>query len=505
MNRALRVIAALGHITRLFALTFLLPIPFAVIFDPKDAYLLGLRLPWNAVVFLTCAALTWAISFGLQQIARSVRDEDLHDKEAYLTVGIGWIVLTVLAGIPFWANGTVVNPIDAFFEAMSGLTTTGATVIPGSLEDVDPSIMVWRSFLQYLGGMGIIVLSVALLARLTQGGIQLLQAEAPGPNVTRLRPKLAQTAKSLWGVYALLSAVALVVMILAMRFHAGLPWPQAFLDGVVHTFTTMSTGGFSNHDESIAYFDSWLVEAIIVVFILISAGNFTLHYYAIRGDWRKLSHDREFQFFLGIFVLSAVAVTGLRLHAGEAFAAAARGAWFTVAAIGTGTGYATVDYDQWPAAARLLLIVLMFTGGTAGSTTGGLKVVRIMILLKLVRREIRKLLHPRAVIPIRLASKPLKEETVMTVIAFFFSVITIWLAATLVVVATDPALDLFDAAVGAASMVSNVGPAMGVIGPTENYATLLPSTKMIFATLMWIGRLEVFTALLLFSPGAWKN
>lgn len=503
--RPLRVVAAVGSITRLFGLAFLVPVPFAFAFDDRSAFLFGGTVSWTGIVFLLCFALAMLLSLLIDQFTRSVNKDDLQDKEAYLTVGIGWIVLTVLAGIPFWANGTLVNPVDAFFEAMSGLTTTGATTLTGDFDRLEPSLMMWRAFLQYLGGMGIIVLSVALLARLTQGGIQLLQAEAPGPTVTRLRPKLAQTAKTLWGVYGIFSAAVFLALFLAMKFHVGLSWGDAVFDAVLHTFTSISTGGFSNHSTSIAFFDSWIIEAMLIVVMVVSASNYSLHYHVLRGDWRRLFQDREWRFFVAILGTSTLAVTALLYVQNGELGDAFRGAAFTVASIGTGTGYATADYDNWTDTARLFLIILMFTGGMAGSTTGGLKVVRILILLKVVRREIRKLLHPRAVIPVRLASKPLKEETVMTVIAFFFSFITIWMLGTIIVVTTDPALDLFDGAVGAASMVSNVGPAMGVIGPTDSYAELLPSTKIVFALMMWVGRLEVFTALLLFSPGAWKN
>ncbi len=501
----LRVLAAISQIIRLFSVTFTVPMFIALAYDPWDSTLGAIRLPSTLWPFLVAMILCLGLAFLFDALTKKVEKEELQDKEAYLTVGIGWLVLTLIAALPFWASQVLPNFVDAFFEAMSGLTTTGATVIAGELEAVPHSVMIWRALLQYLGGMGIIVLSVALLARLTQGGLQLLQAEAPGPSVTRVRPKLAQTAKSLWGVYGLLSAVLFFVLFTVMKFQVGLGWGDAFYDALLHTFTTISTGGFSNHTASIAFFDSWLLEAFLIVFMLIAGSNFTLHYYAMRGDWRRLLKDDEWRFFIGIYVVSMIALT-IFVWAQDGFLASAfRGAAFTTAAIGTGTGYATADYDLWPDTARLVLIILMFTGAAAGSTSGGLKVIRILILLKLVSRQMRKLLHPRAVIPIRVGGRALKEETVSTAIAFFFSVLTIWLIGTFIAVTTDPLLNLFDGAVGAASMISNVGPAMGVIGPTDNYSQLLPTTKLTFAFMMWIGRLEVFTALILFIPNTWKN
>ena len=501
----LRVLAAIGQIVRLFSVTLTVPILVAFAYDPWDSHFFGLPIPSMVWPFALTLILCFGLSFFLAALTKKVETEDLQDKEAYLTVGIGWLVLTVIAALPFWASGVLPNFIDALFEAMSGLTTTGATVIAGSLEAVPRSVMIWRAFLQFLGGMGIIVLSVALLARLTHGGLQLLQAEAPGPSMTRLRPKLAQTARSLWGVYGIISAVLFGILFIILKADVGLSWGNAFYDALLHTFTTISTGGFSNHTVSIAFFDSWLMETALIIFMLIAGSNFTLHYYALHGDWRKLVQDREWRFFMIIFFGSTLISALVLWGAGQGIGLSLRHAAFTVASLGTSTGFATANYDTWSDPVRILLIVLMFTGATAGSTSGGLKVVRILILLKVVYREFRKLLHPRAVIPIRLGGRPLKEDTVMTVVAFFFSFITIWLVGSIFLIATDPLLDLFDGAVAAASAMGNVGPAMGALDPTQTHAPLLPSSKLTLALLMWIGRLEVFTALILFAPGTWKN
>ncbi len=503
--KPIRILSAIGGISRVFSVLLLLPALVALAYEPWTYGLDGLKLPRNTVVFVASAAIVAMFWVPVYFATRNVHDEDLQDKEAYLTVALGWIVLTLFAMVPFILSRTLTSPFDAFFEAMSGLTTTGATTISGSLEAVPESVMVWRAMLQYLGGMGIIVLSVALLARLTHGGIQLLQAEAPGPSVTRIRPKLAQTAKTLWMVYALFTVILFGILLFLFRFHIGMDAPAAILDALIHTFTTLSTGGFSNHTASIAYYDSWLVEAVLIVFILIGGSNFTLHYHAVHGDWRRLVRDPEWRFFMTIYVVSTLAITGMLWRAAGFTIGALRDAAFTTAAIGTSTGYATADYDAWPDAAKLILIILMFTGATAGSTTGGMKVIRIYLLLKVVKRELRKLLHPRAVIPIRLGGKVIKEEAVMTVVAFFFSFITIWMIGTVLLITTDPIFDLFDGAVAAASMMGNTGPAMGVVGPTDNYAGLMPHSKVILATMMWVGRLEVFTAILLFNPASWRR
>lgn len=503
MLRPLRVVGAVGSITRLYALAFLVPALAALFYDPADMRILGAAVPRNLLLFLLCAGLSLALGESLRWMARSVAQEDLADREAYLTVGIGWIVLVILSAIPFLLTGTFRSPADAFFEAMSGITTTGATVIT-DLESVAPSVHMWRGFMQFIGGMGIIVLSVAVLARLTQGGIQLLQAEAPGPSVTRLRPRLAQTAKSLWVIYLLLSVV-LFIILLGLLLQSGIPAKPAFFDALMHTFTTIATGGFSSHSDSISHFNSWIFEAVVVVFILISGTNFTLHYHALHGDWRQTWKDAEWRFFIGTFTLGTLAITGLLWNSGAGLVESLRGSAFTVASLSTSTGFTTADYDNWPAATKFILFLIMVTGGAAGSTAGGMKLVRILILFQIVRRELLKIVHPKAVVQVRLGGKALQEATLMAVVAFFFSYIALMMIGTFILTATDPTLDAVESASASISALSNMGPGFGSIGPSQNYAGLLPSSKMLLSVLMWFGRLEIFTALLLFNPGSWKN
>ncbi len=499
-----RLVLATAEVVRIFCVLMLAPIPIAFAYETPDLNVLGFLVPRNAMIFLATAligALYWAI---VRAATRGVEDQELQDREAYLVVGIGWVLLTLLALIPFLWSGVTGSFGDAWFEAMSGLTTTGATILSTDLEQVPKSIMFWRAQLEYIGGMGIIVLSVAVLARLTHGGTQLLQAEAPGPSVTRLAPKLTQTAKALWTVYGIISALLLVILTMIF-LGEGLIWKDALYDALVHTFTTVSTGGFSNHGASIGYYDSWLLEATIILFMLIAGSNFTLHYYTLHGDWRRLWRDREWRFFMLTFIGVTLTATGMLWRAGQDVVGGFRGAAFTVASVSSGTGFVAVDFNGWPEILKVMLLVLMITGATAGSTTGGLKMVRIMILLKIVVREIRKLLHPRAVIPIRLGGKVLRDETLFTTVAFFFSFVTIWMVGAMLLVTMEPGLDVFDGAVIAASAVSNFGPSMGVIGPLDNYGALSYGSKFTMTVLMWAGRLEIFTAMLLFSPAAWRK
>lgn len=506
--KTIRVVAATADILRLFTLGLAIPIVIAMLYEPWTTPLLGLHVPRNLLVFLSGVLILTAVWLPVR-LATTHVDRDLQDREAYLTVGIGWLAITVASMPPFMLSGVLTHPADAFFESMSGLTTTGATAIAGTLEDVAPSVMIWRALLQFIGGMGIIVLSVAVLARLTHGGLQLLQAETPGPSVTKVRPKLAQTAKTLWRTYGILSGV-FFALLLALLLFDGFGAKTAFYEALLHTFTTLSTGGFSNHTDSIAYFDSWLVEGLIIVFMVIAGINFTLHYYGLQGDWKRMWRDEEWRFFMTTLLVSVAVVTGLvwTMTAftfdtlGEAF----RGASFTTVSILTSTGFGTVDFDQWPDAARLMLLIMMLTGATAGSTSGGMKHLRILIFFKVVARQLRKLLHPRAVIPIRLGGRVLKEETVVTTMAFFFSFITITLLGVFALLISEPTTDtLVEAVAAAASAMGNTGPALGDLGPMEGHSALLPHSKVLLAFMMWFGRLEVFTALLLFSPGSWSK
>ncbi|MGB0652441.1 MAG: TrkH family potassium uptake protein [Thermoplasmatota archaeon] len=505
MIRPLRVLAATGRIAQLFSFLMLVPIPFALVYEPWDLQLGPVSLPLNVLVFLGSFLVAAAFWAPAAWASRSVRLEDLQDREAYLTVGAGWLVLVALATLPFLFSGTLRNPADAFFEAMSGLTTTGSTVIDVPLESVDRSVMLWRGLLQYLGGMGIIVLSVALLARLTHGGMQLLAAETPGTEVTRIRPRLAQTAKTLWLLYAGFSVVFLAVFLLLMRFHIGMDWSDALYDAVLHTFTTLATGGFSNHSESMGYYDSVWVEVLVTFFMLLGGISYTLHYHWLHGDLKRLWRDQELRLYLGIVGGSMLLLTMLLVRGGESFGAAFRGVSFTVASLITSSGFGTVDFDAWPAATKLVLLLLMFTGGMSGSTSGGMKVLRVLILMKLVKRQFLKLRHPNAVTPVRMGKTVIKETTLFTVGAFVALFVGLWLAGTFVLTVFDPSLALLDAASASVSAVGNMGPGFGVVGPTQGYWSLTPLSKVVLALLMWIGRLEVFAALLVLSPRSWRS
>ncbi len=506
MARLVRVIGAIGAITRLFSLAFLVPLLVALLYEPFDVSWWRIHLPRNAVVFIVCAVATLVLGHAMQSLAKWNDQAAYRDRDAVLTVGLGWLWLCAVGMMPFVLSGVLANPLDAYFETMSGLTTTGATVITARLETVPASIMMWRALLQFIGGMGIVVLSVAVLARFTQGGIQLLQAEAPGPTVTRLAPRLAQTARILWGVYLGMAAVLFVLLLGAMA-HAGLGAKAAIYDALLHTFTTMSTGGFSNHDASIAHYDDWLIEAIIIVFMLAAAVNFTLHYRLVVGRSAEMLRDPEWRLFMAVYLGTVVLIAANLAASGTGAMEALRSSAFTVASLISSTGFATADFDAWPAFAKLTLLFIMVTGGTAGSTAGGLKHVRALVILKLVRQQFQRIMHPKAVNPSRLGGRIIQPATAMAAGGFLLAYVAVWIIGSVALLLVDPAHfhDPIDAASASISALSNMGPGFGVVGPSNNFAGLTAASEVILAMEMWFGRLEVFTALLVFTPETWRH
>lgn len=492
----MRVVGAVGAITRLFSLAYLLPLLTALLYDgPGGAH--------GVLVFAAVGGASFVLGSAMRFAARNVEGE-LRDRDAYLTVGLGWLWLCLLGMLPFLLMGALTSPIDAFFETMSGLTTTGATVMT-SLETTPRSLIMWRAVLQFLGGMGIIVLSVAIISRLTQGGIQMLQAEAPGPSVTRIAPRLAQTARILWGVYLTMTAVLFVLLCIVLWQH-GFGVKQTVFEAVVHTFTTISTGGFSSHDASIAYFDDWLLEVLLIVFMLVSGTNYTLHYHLFRGQGVRLWRDPEWRFFMATYLVASVVLAGVLWQDGGGLLGGLRAASFTVASLITSTGFGTSDFDAWPEVAKAMLLLLMVTGATAGSTGGGLKHIRVLLIAKIIRRHLRLMLHRRAVVPVRLGHRVIEGPALMAVVAFFVAFIGVWALGTLFLLFTDSHFpSAIDAASASISALSNMGPGLGVVGPTHTYAALDGASKLMLSFEMWFGRLEIFTALLVFTPETWRH
>jgi trk system potassium uptake protein TrkH len=432
---------------------------------------------------------------GLLRLVTDPGDE-LRRSEAFAVVSFGWVAMSVFGAIPFLLSGTIPSTTDAFFETMSGFTTTGASILR-EIESLPSSILFWRSFTHWIGGMGIIVLSLAILPFLGVGGMQLFRAEVPGPTPDRLQPRIKETAKLLWGVY-----FALTFLQILLLMAANMPW----LDACCHAFGTLGTGGFSTKNASIGAYPSYAIQWIIILFMFLAGANFTLHFQAIRGrTWREHWRDFEFRAYT-LITLLAVTVTTLVLLWDDPFSGplqALTASAFTVISLGTSTGYATVDYQIWPIFLHALLLVLMFVGGCAGSTGGGFKTVRAILMVRFTRIELRRLLHPRAIINVRYGNRRVQDSVIQNVLGFFLLYISFLALGTLLLAALG--IDLVTAGSASLACLSNIGPGLADVGPTANYAWMPGSAKWLLSFWMLLGRLEIYTVLILFAPELWKR
>jgi len=426
------------------------------------------------------------------------RSRKLTIKDGFTLVTFAWIVVAIAGSLPFYLTGAIPNFTDAWFEAMSGVTTTGATIIgnvntlpnlENGIESLPKGILFWRSFLQWIGGMGIIVFTIAILPLLGVGGVQLFKAEVPGPVADKIKPRVKETAKFLWMVY-----VGFTVLQMTLLRLAGMP----IFDAICHAFTTMPTGGFSTQNASIAAYSSPLIQYIIIFFMFVAGINFTLHFKAITGNFNSLFKDYELKVYIAIIII-ATSLIFLSLSASnsdwshDSFMVSL----FQSIAIMTGTGYTNADYEIWPYFCQLALFILMFFGAMGGSTSGGMKLTRIILLIKYAGTETKRMLHSRAIIPLRIGERSISDDIVRNTLGFFLIYLFIFVLTALVLTTFD--LDLISAFGAAASAVGNIGPAFGEFGPTDNYALLNPTGKWMLSFCMLLGRLEIFTILVLFT------
>ncbi len=445
----------------------------------------------SAKVFLFSLAFTFFTGFLLAGLKpKSTR---FRFRESAMVVTLGWVFFSVFGALPYvlesgmgWADGV--------FETMSGLTTTGASVMT-DIEAMSRSILFWRALTHWIGGMGIIVLSLAILPLLGASGASLFKAEVPGPTTDKLMPKLQETAKLLWYVYVGITALQIVLLKLA-----GMDW----FDSVCHTFATVATGGFSTRNASLAAFDTPLIQWIHIVFMFIAGANFTLHFRLLSGQPSIYFKDREFRFYFIIFAFASLSIAlDLFLRQGLGVEKSLRDASFQVVSILTTTGFVSADYSQWSSLAQGILLLLMFIGGCGGSTGGGVKVIRVMILLRVGWGELRKVLHPNAVFHLKIAKTPVKEEIQAKVLAFFvLYFLTAFFGGMLL---TVTGIDIGSALSASLSCLGNIGPGFGLVGPVENFSGLSDAAKWILSFLMMAGRLELFTVFVLFTREYWSR
>ncbi len=476
---------------------------------------------------ISIAAFLTASIGGIMYFASKKHSKNVQKREGYLIVTFGWLFMALAGTLPYLFSGSIPHFTDAFFETMSGFTTTGSSIL-NDIESMPKGILFWRSFTHWIGGMGIIVLAIAILPLLGIGGMQLFSAESPGPSADKLHPRITETAKRLWFIYVLLTLIQALLL-----WGAGM----TLFDAVNHALCTLSTGGFSTKNASIAYWNNQpLIQYIIILFMFIAGTNFVLNYFTLTGRIKKMFLNEEFKWYAGI-VLGISLITAITMylyanpteslpvgadHALNAWTdssnqlrytseASIRHALFQVLAVITTTGFVSADFTMWTPFLAVLFFALMFTGGSAGSTSGGIKVVRHIILIKNSWLEFKRLLHPNAIVPVRHNGKSVKQQIVFNILAFFMIYMLIFTFSSIILSFTEsetgiPNLKDFVSAIGvSASALGNVGPAFGNYSPVDNFANMSASGKWFCSFLMLLGRLELFTILILFTPFFWKK
>ena len=436
-----------------------------------------------------------AVGAALRFGCRRKTKRPVSPREGMAMVTIGWITVAFFGAFPFWFSGQMDTFGGAFFESMSGFTTTGASVLT-NIEDMPGSLLFWRSFIQWIGGMGIVLFSIAILPFIGVGGMELYKAEVPTPVPDKLKPRLQETAKLLWWVYSIIS----ILQFVALKIGG-----MTVFDALCHTFTTMPTGGFSTKNLSIAHYDSAYIDIVIIIFMIIAGLNFSLHFQFLRGKKLSIfSKDSEARFFLiALGVLSIAVTLNIWGSVYDSFFDALRYASFQVVSIVTTTGFATADYELWPGMSQIVLFLCMFLGACAGSTGGGMKFMRVMVCAKYCYKEIFGLIHPRAVKRIKISGNVVEDDIVHSILGFMVLYIGVFAIASILLAALG--VDFATTLSAVASSIGNVGPGLGSVGPSENYSSIPEAGKWLLSLCMLIGRLEVYTVIALFIPEFWKN
>ncbi len=472
----------LGWLLVFLSLAVLLPIGFSLYY--KDG-LWPVFLTSSSVGLLTGGLMAWAFA----------PEEEIGHREGFAIVGLGWIFVAAVGALPFWISGTIPNYIDAYFESMSGFTTTGSTILE-RVEALGPSLLFWRALTHWLGGMGIIVLSLAILPVLGIGGMQLFQAEMPGPTKDRLAPRIQDTARILWGVYLVLTMAEVALLMLAgMNFY----------NAICHSFATMATGGFSTITSSVGGFHNMWVDVIIIVFMILAGMNFSLHHRLFTGEIKSFFKNEELRFYLGIGLGATLLITTVNLLSKtySTWGDSLRYSAFQVWSIMTTTGFGTADFDSWAPVCKMILVTLMFVGGMAGSTGGGIKQVRVLLFYKFTGVQFRKLIHPRSVEAIKLEGCRVPADVMQSILGFLSLYMVVFIAATIIV--TAQGLDIITGATSVIATLNNIGPGLAGVGPAQNFAHIPYLSKCVLIVCMVAGRLELYTIAVLFLPSYWKD
>ena len=474
------VLRVLAFLSIFLGIGMLLPLPFSYYYNSGDA-----------TALMKSAAVCFSI--GLLVFIPKDISKNFKTKDGFAIVTFGWIIMALLGSLPYLFSGAIPNFTNAIFETMSGFTTTGSTILT-DIEALPKGILFWRSITHWLGGMGIIVLTIAILPFLGIAGMQLFKAESSGPFSDKLKPRITHTAKLLWTVYLVLTITELL-----MLMSGGM----GFYDSINHAFATLATGGFSTYNSSIVGQSSY-IQYVLIAFMVLAGTNFSLHYYFVTGNFTTYFRSPEFRFyFFSILIASFLIFFNIYTQYDGALELAFRDSLFQVVSCVTCTGFASADYELWGTTPQLLLLLLMMGGGMAGSTAGGIKTVRLILLLKFTYNQFVKVLHPKAVVPLRIGSRYVDEKTVLDVLGFFMLYIVI--LATSVLLLTVFGLDLISSIGAVVTAMSGVGPGLNLVGPMDNFSFLPDVSKWLLSFLMLAGRLELLTVIILLSPNYWHK
>lgn len=445
----------------------------------------------TGISFLAVAAVLGVIYLVLGR--RKPKNNRIYGKEGFAVVGLAWVLWSLFGALPFVISGAVPNYVDAFFETVSGFTTTGSTILQ-EIESLPRGINFWRCFTHWIGGMGVLVFVMMVTSLDDENAMPLMRAEVPGPEADKLVPKARSTARILYQMYFALTAVEVVLLMFGgMNLY----------DALVHSFSTAGTGGFSNRNSSVAFYDSAYIDGVITVFMILFGINFNLYFLLLLKNWKSALKNEELRAYLGIIAAAIAVITVNILNIYENVFHAFRYAAFQVASVITTTGFYTADYELWPELSKAVLLTVMFIGACAGSTGGGIKVCRFVILCKSIRQEIRKILHPNVVTMVKINGKKVNNDTMKGINTFFAAYIFILVISVLIV-----SIDNFDFATsfsGVLTTINNVGPGISKVGPVENFHMCSPLSKLVFCFDMLVGRLEIFPYLLLLSPDLWRR
>ena len=477
------VIQIIGFLLFLTGIFMLFGIPFSIYYGDSDI-----------LTLLISGLITSLVGIVMWLVNKKYDKQEISKRDGFLIVTLGWVFMSAFGALPFVIQGSIPSYTDAFFETMSGFTTTGASILK-DVELLPHGILFWRSMTHWIGGMGIILLSIAILPILGIGGMQLYQAEVAGPTKDKIHPRVRETAKRLWAIYVFFTFAETGLLLFG---------GMSLFDALCHSFGTLATGGFSTKTQSVAFFNSAYIEYVILFFMFIGGTNFTLHYFALHGKIKSYFKDDEFKFYLSLIVITVTLLTIYLIIANATpVEKTYRNVSFSILSILTSTGFATADYELWAPFASTFFLIMLLLGACAGSTSGGVKMIRYQLLLKNSMVEVKRLLHPNAIVPVRHNGKAVPNEIIAKVSAFVLTYLGIFAIGSLLLAMTG--LDYKSSMGSVAACMANIGPGLGQTGPVGNYSEITIFGKWLLSALMLLGRLELFTVLIIFTPSFWKR